>query len=75
MWGGDYNGGPGVFPQRIMGPRYDTNEIYVLDADDEDWTRYTMDTAMAPERRESPHFALDPFNNVIYMFGGRTIDE
>ena len=75
MWGGNEAGNPGVFPQKISGPDYNSSFIYVLDigiADNATWARNLAGVLLVPRPREGVQFTEGP--DGLYIYGGRTVD-
>jgi len=73
LWGGNDNTGPGVFPQRISGPDYNSSELYILNADNSTWTRVLATSTVSPLQIEGSAFVVSASGD-MYLFGGRTID-
>lgn len=68
---GDEENGPGVYPQRLSGPVYNSSDIDLVDADNETWVvRVGMGSAI-PRKRSDPAIARE--GNTILVFGGRTV--
>ena len=76
LWGGNEDG-PGVFPQKISGPGYNSSFIYVLDlgtGNNASWVRNLATGPQVPRPREGVHFTRDSSGR-LYIFGGRTVNK
>lgn len=74
LWGGNEDG-PGVFPQKISGPDYNSSFVYVLDlgtGNNASWVRNLATGSPVPRPREGVHFTRDG-SGVLYIYGGRTV--
>ena len=78
---GGHNYSPGIFPQLII-PLNETEvagEVYIMNTGPSignftDWKRVLV-AGLFPGRREGASVAVDMSGGVVYLFGGRTVEE
>ena len=77
LWGGNEAGNPGVFPQKISGPDYNSSFVYVLEigvTDNATWARNLAATGGRPAPRPREGVQFTQGQNELYIYGGRTVD-
>lgn len=77
---GDSNYSPGVFPQLIVPLNQSDTELYIMNVGERnanlsDWKRVVNAVGVYPDRREGASLTLDVSGGVVYLVGGRTIEE
>lgn len=74
LLGGSQVWGPGVFPQQLIPMEHNASEVYVMRAVNSSWSRLPTSPPF-PENLDGPSVAVDMAGGIVYMFGGRRVEE